>query len=145
MPVTNVVLKEVEARRFQDPQGPQQIRIDHNSNIQLVSAEGDIMKVEFGYTTSYGALGVVKLTGTVQYRGDDAKAAAAQWGESRQLPQELAQQVHQAIMATCMPEAVGLSKTVRLPPPIPMPQVNIGGNQAAASQPAQPIDSPEVG
>ena len=64
MPVTSIVLKSLEARRYQDLQPNQQVRIDHNSTITLVAKEAaDRMRVEFGYTTSYGALGVVKIEG----------------------------------------------------------------------------------
>ncbi len=142
VPVVNVVLKAVEARRYQDPQPQQQIRIDHNSNITLAQAEGDDrLRVEFGFTTSYGALGVVKMEGAVAYQAPGAKGAAEEWQKTRNLPQDVAQQVHGAIMTTCLPEAVGLAKGIRLPPPIPIPQVRIQKGQETASA---PVDGPDA-
>ncbi len=142
VPVANVVLKAVEARRYQDPQGQVRLRIDHNSHISLVQAEGEQVRIEFQFTTSYGAFGVVKTEGAVMLSGIDPKGVVAAWEEKRNLPQELAQQVHGAILQACVPEAVGLAKTVRLPPPIPLPQVQIGGQNAEAKAPS---DSPEIG
>jgi len=144
VPVTQVVLKAIEARRFQDqPQAPVRLRVDHNSHISLVQADADDrLRVEFQFTTSYGALGVVKTEGTVFVQDPGAKEAAAHWQEQRNLPQEMAQQVHSAILSMCVTEAVGLAKTVRLPPPIPLPQVRVGGQDATAQA---PTDSPEIG
>jgi len=145
VPVTNLILKSMEARRYQDPPtGPVRLRIDHNSHISLVQADSDDkLHVEFQFTTNYGALGVVKMEGTVWLSEAGAADAAKQWGETRNLPQAMAQQVHAAILGSCLPDAVGLAKNVRLPPPIPMPQVQVGGQNASAQTP--PSDSPEIG
>jgi hypothetical protein len=145
--VTGVQFKAVEARRYQDAVPNSQIRIDHNSNISLVAKEApDRMRVEFGYTTSYGPLGVVKIEGELRWTDAGAGAAADAWASSRNLPPDVAQAVHSAIMSAAVPEAVGLAKEVRLPPPIPLPQVRLqkGADQAKA-KPADPYGSPEVG
>ncbi len=145
MPVHNVVLKTIEARRFQDPSGaPMQLRIDHNSHLSLVEADGDRLSVEFTFTTSYGAMGVIKMEGRLQMTTPEAKAAAEEYAKSRNLPPAIAQQVHSAILQAGVPEAVGLSKTVRLPPPIPLPQVKIGGQDAKAATTPGPSESPET-
>ena len=144
VPVTGIVLRSIEARRFSDPVPNQQIRIDHNSTLQLVAREADDrLRVEFGYTTSYGALGMVKMEGTLQFQAPNAGAAAEGWAATRNLPPEMAQQVHTAIMASAVPEAVGLAKEIRLPPPIPLPQVQFQGQ--AAAKPKDSYGSPEIG
>jgi hypothetical protein len=148
VPKVNVVLKAVEARRFQDPQGQVRLRIDHNSHISLVQADGDDkLRVDFAFTTSYGAFGVVKSEGSVHVQDPSAGAAATQWEKDRNLPQDMAQMVHSAILQNCVPDAVGLAKLVRLPPPIPLPQVQVGANANASAQAAEtsPTDSPEIG
>ncbi len=146
MTVLNVVFKTVEARRYQDPTGaPVQLRIDHNSHLSLVEADGDVLSVEFTFTTSYGAMGVIKFEGRLQLRTPEAKAPAEQYGKDRNLPPAIAQQVHSAILQAGVPEAVGLSKMIRLPPPIPLPQVKIGGQEAKAQgATTAPADSPET-
>lgn len=145
VPVVNALLRAVEARKFQEPQANQPIRIDHNSHVSHAQREGDDrMRLEFAYTASYGALGLVKVEGTLWYQGVDAAEAAEQWEKTRNLPVEVAQQVHGAIMAACVPQAVGLAKDLRMPPPIPLPQVRFQKpGEATAS--ARPSDAPEIG
>ncbi|MEA3136130.1 MAG: hypothetical protein QOJ26_1518 [Thermoplasmata archaeon] len=146
MPVTAVNLRALEARRYQDPVPNSQIRIDHNSTITLVAREADDrIRVEFGYTTSYGALGVVKVEGSLQFTAPNAGASAEGWATTRNLPSDVAQQVHSAIMAAAVPEAVGLAKDIRLPPPIPLPQIQFQGQQAAKPAPKDSYGSPEIG
>lgn len=147
MPVTGVQLKALEARRFQDAPANTQIRIDHNSTITMVVKDGqDRLRVEFGYTTSYGPLGVVKVEGALFYTDPAAGEAADQWASTRNLPQAVAQQVHSAIMSAAVPEAVGLAKDIRLPPPIPLPQIQFQGQaKAGTAAKADSWGSPEVG
>jgi hypothetical protein len=149
VPVTAVQLKALEARRFQDMVPNTQVRIDHNSTITMVVKEAeDRLRVEFGYTTSYGALGVVKIEGALVYTDPAAAEAAETWSTTRNLPPNVAQQVHSAIMSAAVPEAVGLAKDIRLPPPIPLPQIQFQGQakpNVPAAKPADSWGSPEVG
>lgn len=147
--MTAVHLKALEARRFQDPTPNTQVRVDHNSTITMVVKEaGDRLRVEFGYTTAYGPLGVVKVEGSLVYADPAAAEAADTWATTRNLPANVAQQVHSAIMAAAVPEAVGLAKTLRLPSPIPLPQIQFQGQTKPGAQAAAKVDSygsPEVG
>ena len=145
--MTAVQLKAIEARRYQDLVPNTQIRIDHNSTITVVAREADDrMRVEFGYTTSYGPLGVVKVEGVLTFQAPNAGAAADGWASTRNLPPEMAQQVHTAIMTAAVPEAVGLAKDIRLPPPIPLPQIQFQGQAAkAVPPPKDTYGSPEIG
>jgi hypothetical protein len=146
VPVTAIQLRSIEARRFSDPLPNQQIRIDHNSTLTLVAREADDrLRVEFGYTTSYGPLGVIKIEGTLSFTDPTAGAAADAWATSRNLPPEMAQQVHGAVMGMAVPEAVGLAKELRLPPPIPLPQIQFQAPAAPAKPKADSFGSPEVG
>jgi hypothetical protein len=56
------------------------------------------------------------------------------------MPPEVANEIHSVIMTNCIPEAVILARELRLPPPIPIPQVNV----AQATQPPKKGRSPEV-
>lgn len=147
MPVTSIALRSIEARKFADAVPNQQIRIDHNSNLTLVAKEAvDRMRVEFGYTTSYGPLGMVKIEGSLQFTDANAGTAADGWATTRNLPPEMAQQVHSAIMAMAVPEAVGLAKELRLPPPIPMPQIQFQAHAKPVTPAANDrYGNPEVG
>ena len=48
------------------------------------------------------------------------------YNTSRKMPNEVASGFHTTVMHACVPEAVGIAKVLRLPPPIPLPQVRLG-------------------
>lgn len=136
MPVQAVHVTSIEARRFSgaEESNPNQVRIDHNSTVTLVQRIGDDQtEIGFRYTASYGGLGVIKLEGTAHYEGqaDDIEQT---WQTDSEMPQDVASQVHTAVMQTCVPQAVGLSRDLDLPPPVPIPQINFEaeGDEAQA-------------
>jgi hypothetical protein len=130
MKIRNVQMKTIEARRYTDiDEKPRQIRIDHNSTVSQIQYKPDKKAlIEFEYTASYGSVGVIKIGGSLLYENDDAKTISKQWNETRKLPNQVASRIHTAVMHTCVPEAVGIAKDLRLPPPIPLPQVRLGTN-----------------
>ena len=80
--------------------------------------------IDFRYTANYGGLGLIKIEGTILFEGD-APALAQQWGSSNNMPNDVASEIHTAIMRVCVPEAMLISRDIKLPPPFPLPQVNI--------------------
>ncbi|MBU0498217.1 MAG: hypothetical protein KKC68_03055 [Candidatus Thermoplasmatota archaeon] len=128
MRIRNIQLKSVEARRYvETEEKPRQIRIDHNSQITQITIKADnIASISFQYTASYGALGVIKLEGSLIYENDDAKQISKQWLDTRKMPNQTASHIHTAVMQSCVPEAVSLARDLGLPPPIPLPQVRLG-------------------
>lgn len=146
MQITGIQFRSIEARRYQDPTPNAQIRIDHNSSLNMVARESDDrLRIEFGYTTSYGPLGMVKLEGVMGVQNAGAGALAETWAQTRNLPPELAQAVHSAIMSAAVPEAVGLAKDLRLPPPIPLPQIQFQKPATAGATTKAGEYNPEVG
>lgn len=125
MKIKNMELKSIEARRYvKDFSRPMNIRIDHNSSITLFSViKKDKAQVEFEYITSYGGIGIIKFEGGFIYEGEDAEKIAKRWQSKKNMPDEVASQIHTAIMHYCVPEAVSIAKELKLPPPIPLPQI----------------------
>ena len=130
MKIKNIKLKSIEARRYVEPdEKPRQIRIDHNSQISQVSSKIEKhLTIEFQYTASYGPIGMIKLEGTIVCEEDDAKQLAKEWLDTRKLPDQFASAIHTAVMHACVPEAVGIAKDLGLPPPIPLPQVQLSSD-----------------
>lgn len=131
MPVQSVNVTSIEARRFSGSQedNPQQVRIDHNSTVTMVQKiSQDTADVDFRYTASYGGLGIIKLEGKARYEGD-ADGLEATWQSSNEMPQEIASEIHTAVMRLCVPEAVQLAQDLQLPPPIPLPEIQFGEGQ----------------
>ncbi len=141
MKIRNMQLKSIEARRYTKlNERPPKIRIDHNSNITNMQDEkkGETI-IDFQYTASYGAVGIIKIEGSLIYMGEDANKISKEWRNTRKMPDQIASQFHTAVMHACVPEAVSIAKDLALPPPIPLPQVKIGGSQPKTRQ-----DGPEV-
>lgn len=130
MIIKNIKLKSIEARRYVEPDDkPRQIRIDHNSQISQVTSNAENnLTIEFQYTSSYGPIGMIKLDGTILCEDTEAKQLVKQWQNTRKMPDQLASNIHTAVMHTCVPEAVGIAKDLGLPPPIPLPQVRLGAD-----------------
>ncbi|HDM25289.1 hypothetical protein B6U70_00435 [Euryarchaeota archaeon ex4484_162] len=128
--IRNIRLKSIEGRRYIDPEKgkPKQIRIDHNSTIASMSLteNKNQASIEFQYTASYGAVGMIKLEGNLIYESNNIEKIFKEWSENRKMPDEDASRIHTAIMHACVPEAVTIAKDLFLPPPIPLPQVQLG-------------------
>jgi hypothetical protein len=136
MPVKNVDLTSIEARRFSKREEKiRNVRIDNNSSVTLITELNDSeVSIDFRYTANYGGVGLIKIEGTIIYQGN-ASEIAQQWGAKSNMPNDVASEIHTAIMRVCVPEATLISRDIKLPPPIPLPQVNIqkGKKQPTAS------------
>lgn len=144
VPVLGVRFKNIEARRYQDGNPPAKLRVDHNSSFQSVSEDApDRLKIDFTFTCSYGSVGVIRIEGSLLHKGGDVADALAAWKETRQLPPAVAQQVHSGILSACIPEAVMLARDLRLPPPMPIPQVRMrkqGGDASVRADRPPDVD-----
>jgi len=125
MKIRNMEIRAVEARRYiKDMSRPMNIRIDHNSNVILFSIMNkNVANVEFEYTASFGPVGIIKFEGAFIYEGDNAEEIAERWQNKKNMPNDVASQIHTAILHFCVPEAVFIARELKLPPPIPLPQV----------------------
>ena len=126
MPIKRFELTSIDARRFTKPgEKHKNIRIDHNSSVTLVTEINDKeANVDFRFTANYSGLGIIKIEGSLIFEGD-ASSLARQWSTQNNMPNEVANEIHTTIMNNCIPEAMLLARDIRLPPPIPMPKVNI--------------------
>ncbi len=103
------------------------VRVDNNSTVtQIVAVQEDLATVEFRFTASYAGLGVIKIEGSLDYECE-AQALADTWAKSGRMSSGAANEIHNAIMSSCLQEAVIIARDLRLPPPLPLPVVNIKG------------------
>lgn len=126
MAVRDVEFISVEGRRFtKRREVVGQVKIDTNSTVTSVNEvstrEADI---DFRIAISYGSLGVLKIEGRLIFEGD-ASTLAREWRDKHSMPTEMANEIHTAILHSCIPETVILARDLGLPPPIPLPKVNI--------------------
>jgi predicted ribonuclease toxin of YeeF-YezG toxin-antitoxin module len=115
--ISNIQLKSIEARRYSDLSTPLQ---------KVMVIKDDEARVDFQYTASYGPVGMIKIDGSLVFKGPKMSEVVKNYTTSRKMPNEVASGFHTAVMHACVPEAVGIAKVLRLPPPIPLPQVRLG-------------------
>ncbi|MDP7265744.1 MAG: hypothetical protein QGH39_09340 [Candidatus Thermoplasmatota archaeon] len=134
MPVKTVEITSIDARRFTKPgEKINNVRIDNNSSVTLITPMNDEeANVEFRYTASYGGIGSIRMEGVIIYTGN-VKDLATKWINEGNMPDEIAGEIHTAIMRVCVPEAIIISKDIKLPPPIPLPNINFKKNKTKKS------------
>ena len=134
MAIKSFELSTIDGRRLaRVGQRMQNIRIDHNSTVTLITESSEReATVDFRFTANYRAVeevvGVIRIEGSLVYEGK-GREVARQWSASGQMPNDVANEIHTTIMTVCIPEAVVIARDLRLPPPIPIPQVNVPATQ----------------
>lgn len=134
--IKNIELLNIEARRFlKSGEKMKEFRVESNSSVLGINAISDKeAAVEFQFIANYVInIGAIKLEGRLLFEGD-SKQIVAKWQETRQMPEEMAQAVHSAVLNKCIPTAVLLARDINLPPPIPLPQIKIKAKQPAKSK-----------
>lgn len=107
------------------------IRVDHNSTVTLITETGATSaQLDFRFSASFrseaAVIGLITIEGQIAWEGD-AKGLVKGRSVGGQMPQEVAQEIHTVIMTNCIPETVLLARELRLPPPIPIPAVQVPG------------------
>jgi hypothetical protein len=130
LPIKRFEISSIDARRFtKHGEKQKNIRIDQNSKVTMVSELNDKEAyIEYRWTANYSGLGLIKIEGSLVFEGDAPKLVQ-QYSANNNMPNEIANEIHTTIMNNCIPTAVLLARDIRLPPPIPMPKVNIHGGQ----------------
>ncbi len=132
MTIKALEISTIDARRFAKVGAKiQNLRVDQNSTVtQILEIDERQANVDFRFTANYRAVeevvGIIRIEGTLVYEGK-GREVARQWNSNGQMPNDVANEVHSSIMGVCIPEAVVVARDLRLPPPIPLPQVNIPG------------------
>jgi hypothetical protein len=126
MTISNVELTSVEGKRFVKRDEPiHQLNINSNSSItQVTPLDEGQADVEFRYTVNYIGVGFIKIEGRMLFKGD-ANNLAADWSAKRNMPDDVAQEIHGAIMGVCIPESVIVARDLNLTMPIPLPKIDL--------------------
>ncbi len=126
MPITNLEMTSIDVRRFTRPgEKLRNVQINHNSSVtQIVKSGKDDAEFDWRFTVNYSGVGTIKIEGKIIYKGSGDDIVET-WNKENKMPDEVAGEIHKAIMSTCIPESVMLARDIRLPPPIPMPKINL--------------------
>ena len=130
----NITFKTVDARRLGAVKS--QVNINNNSTIVSVTKEGDKINVGFVFSSSYEPnIGIIRIEGdlAIEDSRENIEKALAEWekSEKTKLPKEMAESVHNTILSNCIVEASILARDIKLPSPVPMPQVTLGSKETS--------------
>jgi hypothetical protein len=126
MQVRNFEITVIEAKRF-TKQGEKvnNIRVDHNSAVtQIERGPDNTAVIEYRFTTNYVGMGYIKMEGQIVLAGE-VEGLITEWTQKASMPSEVANLVHNTVVPNCIPTALLISRDIRLPPPVPMPHINI--------------------
>jgi len=140
MRISNFEVSMLEAKRFSKVgEKIGNVRIDHNSTIsQITKVSDDLAALEFRFTVNYAGMGFIKIEGVLNLE-TDAEALTKGWAATGAMPDDVANLVHNTIVSNCLPIALLVSRDVRMPPPVPLPRINI-----QKKPPARRSDGQEV-
>ena len=97
-------------------------------NLSLGKDKQNIVKFIFEFTANYEpSVGKILFEGEVLYLEEPKKVKEilASWKKDKKLPKELMGGILNTILTKCNVQALILSQEVNLPPPIPMPKVQM--------------------
>lgn len=134
MAIVGFSFTKVLAERKGD--GKEKININNNVSIIDVAETTlpvgvqtqDALKINFLFTTSYDPnFGAIELNGNLMYIGDpkEMKDIFANWNKTKKLNAETMKQVLNTVLGKCNIQALIMSRDVQLPPPVPLPRVNV--------------------
>ena len=132
----NINFKCLDARRLGAVKS--QVNINNNSTIVSVFKEAGKMNVGFVFSSTYEPnIGIIRIEGdlTVEDAQETLDRAMEEWeaSERTRLPKDMAESVHNTILSNCIVEASILARDVKLPSPVPMPQVTLNNKEMDTS------------
>lgn len=114
-------------------------KIDINNNVTIKDIQEDsfslgrdkqqnVLKFIFEFTSKYEpSVGTILFEGELLYMEEPKKAKEiiASWKNDKKIPKELMAGLLNTILTKCNVQALILSQEINLPPPIPMPKVQV--------------------
>jgi hypothetical protein len=134
MPIVGLTFTKLSAERKADIR--EKVNISNNitvtnvedSQLPFGGQKQDGLKISFQFVSSFEpSVGNIELNGNLLYIGDakQLKDVTKNWTKDKKLPTEIMKHVLNAVMNKCNIQALIMSKDVGLPPPVPLPQVNV--------------------
>ncbi|MBW2971825.1 hypothetical protein KY359_02200 [Candidatus Woesearchaeota archaeon] len=108
------------------------------SDLQLGKTKQTGIRFKFDYRSVYEPkFARIELGGVITFLTDEknAKEILDAWDKEKKIKKDVAEKIINSILTKCNIQSIILSNTVNLPPPVPMPHVNIkAGQQTPAAK-----------
>ena len=133
MSIVGFSFTKITAERKSSVRG--KVNINNNIGIKDVkerelsfSKDQSGLEFQFEFTADYEPqLGSIKLNGEVLYMESSKKVSEVmdRWKKEKKLVQELMTKILNSVLMKCNVQALILSQDLNLPPPIPLPKINV--------------------
>ena len=138
MTIVGFSFTKLEAEKKEGVKG--KINISNNVSINKVEEKSlsitdekqKVLAFTFEFTSKYDPdLGSIKITGDVLNMDSPAKAKEILdgWKKDKRLPKEIMTDILNTVLTKCNIQALILGDQINLPPPIPLPKVQVGQKQ----------------
>lgn len=137
----NIKFRNLEIKRLAGQiDGP--VNIHNNSTLRAVSRIEGQLVADFSFSCNYEpGIGLIRIEGDVIVRDseENIERALKEWEKGgKNLPSDIAERIHNAILSSCTVESVVLSKEVGLPAPIPTPAISLTKREETGTKPGRP-------
>lgn len=117
-------ITSVEARRDKDGESA---ALNMNVNIDDVTEKNGIVSVAYTYTVDYSpGVGSLRMTGLINFRGDENKEIMKAWREKKQLPGDIAEEFINSVTYAGSVNGTLVVRVLNLAPPIVVPRIRVG-------------------
>jgi hypothetical protein len=124
MNISGILLNQISGERLMEPnKGIINVQMATNISVVKMTANDDSLEFGFVFTVNYNpALATINIKGSLKVMGekkelDDIKKA---YGEKKTLPPPILQ----TISNIGFMESIMLSRSLNIPPPLPLPTIN---------------------
>jgi len=134
MPVVGMQFSKIVVEKFAPVKG----KIQVNNNVVLKDVEKTDMsigpskqgalKFHFEFTAKYEPkIADITLTGFLTFfeKPETVKEIVDSWKKDKKIPKETMSNILNTVLSRCNVEAILLSREVNLPPPIPLPKIQV--------------------
>ena len=135
MTIVGLNFTKIEAEKKEFVKG--KININNNVSINkveekklsLATEKQKIIAFTFEFISKYDPnVGSIKITGDVLYMetANKVKEILDGWKKDKKLPKEIMTTILNSVLTKCNIQALILSEQINLPPPIPLPKLQVG-------------------
>ena len=135
MTIVGLNFTKIEAEKKELVKG--KININNNVSINkveekklsLATEKQKIIAFTFEFISKYDPnVGSIKITGDVLYMesANKVKEILDGWKKDKKLPKEIMTTILNSVLTKCNIQALILSEQINLPPPIPLPKLQVG-------------------
>jgi len=104
------------------------IKSVEEADLSLGKSKQSGLRFVFEFTSKYEPdVGEIMITGDVLYLEDEKKVKSVlkDWKKDKKIPKELTATILNTVLQKCNIQALMLARDINLPPPIPLPKVNV--------------------